>query len=389
MRLLESTLREGEQRFGVYFTPQVKREIALGLISCGIEELEIGVVKPDEYLFNLWRSLKQAGFAERLSFWCRLKKEDILLAQSFVPSKLNLSIPVSNIQLKKRLHISCKDLLNKIVNLIKFAADKFPFISLGLEDASRAEKDFLWQAIDSAVQAGAKRIRLSDTLGRWTPLEVANLVREFKSRFQGVELAIHAHNDFGMATANAICALESGADWADVSILGLGERAGLARTEEVLAFLYFHRNAKRYNLKRLVELVHYVAWHAGVSIPEFKPIVGKKLFYCETGLHVEALYKNRKLYEPFPPEEVGLKHHFEIGAKSGRAAIASKLKELGFNISEQELDTIVKQVKIISREKGAPLSDNEVLSLVQKILAKNTCTVEEDLDLDFLTNLKI
>ncbi len=368
MKLLDTTLREGEQRYGVYFSLEIRQRIACFLMELGIEEIEIGVVREDEELKALWETLLKRGFLGKLSLWCRLREEDLLLAESFPEAKLNLSVPVSPLHLRKRLRLSKVKLLKRIETLVSQAASRFSYVSLGLEDTSRAEEDFLFRVIEVAVQAGAKRIRLSDTLGLLNPLETEALIKKIKTAFPQTELSFHAHNDFGLATGNAIAALEAGANWVDVSLLGLGERAGIAPLEEVLAYLYFRRGKRHYRLEKLSPACHFVAWHAGTSLSEFKPILGRKLFYCETGLHVEGLYKAKELYEPFPPEALGLKRKFGIGAKSGRAAIKAKLREYGLRLTEPSLDIIVKHLKRLSREKGRPLTDPEIRRVAQKYL---------------------
>ncbi len=366
MRLLDTTLREGEQRFGVYFSRDVKVRIALFLRDLGVEELEVGVVKADKELQDLWQELVRQGLEKRLSLWCRLCEEDLSLARYFGKLRLNLSTPVSALQLEKRLRLTPKSLLQRVSHLVKKASKSFEYVSLGLEDASRTEERFLFRVIEEAVEAGAKRIRLSDTLGYWQPLQVATMVKHFKQLFPGIELALHFHNDLGLATGNAISALEAGADWVDVSLLGLGERAGIAPLEEVLAYLYFRKGLTHYRIELLPLAAHFVAWHAGETIGAFKPILGRHLFFCESGLHVEGLYKNRQLYEPFPPETLGLTRRIAVGAKSGKAALRAKLKELGFSLPSHLLSLIEQEIKKLSRRYGRPLNDSEVREITLK-----------------------
>lgn len=367
MAILDATLREGEQRYGVYFDQEIRTKIAKTLLASGIEEVELGVIKEDKCLQELWQEV--ANFSAQISFWCRLKETDIRLATSlFKGSKLNLSIPVSNTQLEKKLQINPSDLVVRLKKLLPLATKHFDFVSLGLEDASRAEQKFLFTIIAVAREEGVKRIRLSDTLGWWDPLSVVKLVQDFKSKFPELELSIHAHNDFGLATANALTALQAGANWVDTCLLGLGERAGLAALEEVTAYLYFRKQNKKYDLPQIVDLSKQVAAKTGTTYSEFKPILGQKLFFCETGLHVEALYKARETYEPFPPEKLGLNHYFALGAKSGLNAIKSKLAQLGFELNPAQLKQLVPKIKELSLQKKRPLTDQEIKELVTHVL---------------------
>ncbi len=358
MELLDTTLREGLQRWGVYFSWRVRREIVKRLVGLGVEELEIGVVG-EERLRALIHLTRKLSSEVRLSVWLRLRKEDIERAARLPEVGFNLGVPVSLLQIERRLRISPEDLLRRTEEMVSLATRYSPCVTLGLEDASRAEQAFIFQICRVAISAGAQRIRISDTLGFFHPLVVAELVRKLKKTFPETKVGFHGHNDFGMATANAVAALEAGADWVDVSVLGLGERAGIASLEEVLAYLYFRKGRKHYRLRYLPKLSHYVAWQAGEILSEFRPIVGRKLFYCESGLHVEGLRKSPELYEPFPPESLGLERKLSLGAKSGRAAVAGLLSEWGLEIPPAEVERLVKEIRKLARQLKRPLRKEE------------------------------
>ncbi|WP_246167934.1 LeuA family protein [Thermosulfurimonas marina] len=361
---MDTTIREGTQRWGVYFPFRVRREIVRRLADLGVEEVELGVVG-EERLRVLILSARRVSKRVRFSVWLRLKKEDIEKAARLPEVGFNLGVPVSDIQLKRRLRLDPEVLLKKTEEMISLAARYSPCVTLGLEDASRADRIFIFQICRVAISSGAQRIRISDTLGLFNPLEVAELIRALKKAFPETEIGFHGHNDFGLATANAVSALAAGADWVDVSVLGLGERAGIASLEEVLAYLYFRKGQKHYRIELLPKLSHYVAWQAGEVIPEFRPVVGRKLFYCESGLHVEGLKKAPELYEPFPPEALGLKRELSLGAKSGRAALKALLKEWKLEFPEEKLESLVKKVRKLSSKLGRPLNKQEVEKLVR------------------------
>ncbi len=363
MKLLDTTLREGTQRWGVYFDFKVKKEIICRLVELGVEELELGVVG-EEKLKPLIVFAKELSSETKFSVWLRLKKEDIKKAKKFPEVGFNISVPVSEIQLQKKLRVKKEVLLKKIEQIISLASQYSPCVTLGLEDASRAEKSFLFQVAKIAISSGAKRIRISDTLGLFNPLEVGNLIKDFQKTFIEVEIGFHGHNDFGMATANAISALISGAHWVDVSILGLGERAGIASLEEVISYLYFQQNRKHYRIDLLPKIAHYVAKQVGESISEFRPIIGGKIFYCESGLHVDGLKKDFKTYEPFPPEILGLKRCYFLGAKSGKSAIKFFAEEWGIKIPETKLNQLIKKIRKKAMQLGRPLNQEEAKALL-------------------------
>ncbi len=359
MNLLDSTLREGLQRYGVYFPLEVRVEIARRLLSFGVEEIELGVVG-DELLPGLLRILRSSEPEPRVSVWSRLREEDLERARDLGPVGLNLGVPVSEIQLRRRLKMEPEELLALVRRTVARASRISPRVTLGLEDVSRSERSFLFQICKEALSAGASRLRFSDTLGFLHPPEVAALCRWARRNFPQAEIAFHGHNDFGLASANAVTALVSGADWADVSLLGLGERAGLAKLEEVAAYLYFRLNRRHYRIEELPLLCRYVAWQAGEVLSEFKPVVGRKLFFCESGLHVEGLKKTPGLYEPFPPESLGLERKLSLGAKSGRRALTFLLEEWNLRYPAERMGELLREVRRKALLLGRPLERKEI-----------------------------
>ncbi len=321
--IIDSTLREGEQTVGVSFSVEQKLEIVKRLCSIGIEEIELGIVSrynnvPAELIARIrkWRDLAP----KRLALWSRCLNEDIELGVAAKPDLLSLSIPVSDLHIDKKLGKSRAWILERLEKSIHYAlALGIPFVSLGLEDATRADPEFLRKVIGLAGRSGAGRIRLADTVGIAGPNQTAALVRELKGQFD-IEIAVHMHNDFGMATANSIAALDGGADWVDTTVLGLGERAGNARLEEVAAYLCLRRR-HHYNISEIPALSRIVAETTGRGIQPHQPIIGADIFACETGLHLQGLERDPATYEPFPPESVLAERVLRYGAKVGRRQI--------------------------------------------------------------------
>lgn len=365
--LIDTTLREGAQTPGVLFP--LARKIAIGraLAALGIEEIEAGTATDlDPDLAPLLAAIRDMEEPPRLSLWCRCRPADIILAGRLRPDILSLSLPASDRHIRTRLGKNQAWVLARLQESVGMARDqRIGRLSLGVEDASRAEKHFLDELIAAAVDLGVERIRLADTVGILTPSAAAALVRRRCRLHAGTEFAFHGHNDFGMATANAVSALEAGARWADVTVLGLGERAGCARLEEVAALLTLVRGGKTYRLERLAALCTLVAETSGRDIAANHPVIGGGIFTSESGLHVHGLLADPASYEPFAPEYVNGRRVVRLGAKSGNRAVAGYLARLGIQVPPDSLPDTVRRIRRQAALLGRPLLDAEIRALVR------------------------
>ncbi len=365
--LIDSTLREGGQMVGVNFSLAQKLAIVAQLDRLGIEEIELGVATSlDHDLPGLLAGCRAMGGKARLALWCRCRDEDITVATSLQPDVLSLSIPTSELHIAKKLGKDRAWVLSTISRSIKLARERGSHcISLGLEDATRAERAFLEEIVTTAVAAGVNRVRLADTVGVTTPAELADLVKTLKGKF-AVEVGVHCHNDFGMATANSLAALEAGADWADVTVLGLGERAGNARLEEVVGFLAIRRG-RPYQVARLRELGELLGNLTGQPIAPHHPVLGEKIFYCESGLHLHGLHADPGTYEPYQPEQVGAERRLLYGAKIGKSQLRRHLAETGFQATPGRLEAMLQRIRSgFPRPREAPLGENDFHALMTK-----------------------
>ncbi|OQX04582.1 MAG: hypothetical protein BWK76_28535 [Desulfobulbaceae bacterium A2] len=366
--LIDSTLREGGQTVGVSFTLAQKVEIVRLLACLGIEEIELGVATArDEELPALFRHARGLAVGCRLALWCRLHAEDIRLAATLGPDVLSLSVPVSDRHMTKKLGLDRTQVLARLEEAVTQARSLgLSLVSLGLEDCTRADQDFLVQVVQLAARLGIARLRLADTVGRSDPRCFAKLVRKLRKCWLG-EIAVHAHNDFGLATASALACLDAGADWADVAVLGLGERAGLARLEELVGFLVLgrDRDRKRYRVEWLPLLCETVAIASGRGLAPHHPVVGQRVFACETGLHLAGLLRAPETYEPFDPARIGSSRLLLFGEKTGRRAVQLQLAALGLHPSPEVLTELVAEVREQSRCLRRPLSVEELRQLAQ------------------------
>jgi homocitrate synthase NifV len=365
--IIDSTLREGEQAFGVVFSPGQKLEIIQRLAAIGIEEIEIGIANRYDGVLELMISRARAlNVSSRLALWCRCLKEDIGIGAAARPDVLSLSIPVSDLHIDKKLGKSRAWILERLEESIHYALElEIPFVSLGLEDATRADPEFLLKVIGLARRSGASRIRLADTVGIASPNVIATLVKELKGQFD-IEIAVHMHNDFGMATANSIAAMDGGADWVDTTVLGLGERAGNARLEEVAAYLCLRRR-HHYNVSEIPALSRMVAETTGRAIQPHQPIIGADIFACETGLHLQGLERDPATYEPFSPESVLAERVLRYGAKVGRREIRSCLGRLDREYSDHEQGLLIDKIRDRISSIGQPMQLEDLKVLVGNI----------------------
>lgn len=386
--LIDSTLREGAQAFGVYFAPTAKRRMAAILAAAGVDEIECGWLGQDGLAeFIGWAranlpGLEQGGPA--LSVWCPCREADVRAAAALGVDRLNIGAPSSAAHRQKRLGLSLAEMCERLLVVVSAARSvMIPYISVGLEDASRAALPEALTLARVAVSAGVSRVRLSDTVGVLTPLSTARLVEAFVRELK-VPVAFHGHNDLGMATANAVTALECGASFVDVSALGLGERAGIAALEEVAAWLVLRAASvmrgqaaagvscvpPAYDLPALRELCRVAAQAAHVPLARNKAVAGEDVFAAESGIHVHGLLRDPALFEPFAPEAVGATRRVGVGAKSGgaalEAAVGSALSRLRMpprNDCGGEA-SLMARVRDLADRLGRPLTDSELLGVL-------------------------
>lgn len=284
--LVDTTLRDGEQAPGVVFSLHEKRVIARHLAASGVKELEIGTPAMGEDARADMRSLVALHVPCRLVAWCRARKEDIVLASNLGVHGVHVSVSVSDIQLDA-LGRSRTWALERIKESVTEARQYFPFVSLGFQDASRAEVEFLHRCCEIAELAHPNRIRIADTVGIWNPFQVAEAVASIRNKVSPViQLGFHGHNDLGMATANALAALQAGADCVDVTVNGLGERAGNAPLAEVALASAITLNLDLGILPAdLTQISTLVAKAAKRPLHPAAPIVGDAAFLHESGIH--------------------------------------------------------------------------------------------------------
>ncbi|WP_122640326.1 MULTISPECIES: homocitrate synthase [unclassified Romboutsia] len=365
--IVDTTLRDGEQTAGVVFANHEKIAIAEMLSDLGINQLEVGIPAMGGDEKEVIKSICKRNLKPSIMAWNRAVITDLENSIDCGVDAVAISVSVSDIHIQHKLKTSREWVLENMVKAVEFAKQNGLYVSVNGEDASRADFDFLVKFIELAKQAGANRFRYCDTVGVMEPFAIKDIIFGLynKTKF---DIEMHTHNDFGMATANAIAGVLGGANHIGVTVNGLGERAGNAALEEVLmALKYVYKYEVNVDTTKFKYISEYVSNASGRELPKWKAIVGDNMFKHESGIHADGAIKNPTNYEAFDPKEVGLERQIVIGKHSGKAAIVNKFKEYGINLNEKEASMMLEAVRALSIRAKRTLFDKELVQIYQDI----------------------
>ncbi|MGO9567313.1 MAG: homocitrate synthase [Desulfomonilaceae bacterium] len=359
----DTTLRDGEQTAGVAFSGEEKVVIARMLDGLGVHEIECGIPAMGNEEQRVVISMVKLGLAARLMTWNRAVISDVEASLRCGVSAVAISLPVSELQIANKLAKTRDWVLDKLRTAVGFAKKEGLYVCVGAEDASRADEDFLAEFGLLAEACGADRLRFSDTVGQTDPFIIFDRLSRLKRRVS-LPIEIHTHNDFGLATANALAGIRAGAAFVSTTVLGLGERAGNAALEEVLmALTHLYGIDTGLDISVLPSLCEYVSQASGREIPAGKPIVGSKIFSHESEIHASAVIMDPSNYEPYPPEKLGREREITLGKYSGRRVLSYRLSRLGLVKGAENLGDLVRRVRCLSDLLKRALSDEELIEL--------------------------
>lgn len=369
VRIFDTTLRDGEQTPGVAITPDEKIRIAKRLDRLGVDVIEVGfpAASPGEQKAS--REIKSLGLNAQVCGLARVLQEDLDAALDSDVDYIHTFIGTSPLHREYKLKMSQEEILAKSVEAVEYIKEHGIIAEFSAEDATRTEFEFLKRIYSAVEDAGADIINVPDTVGVMVPSSMQILINDLKD-VVNIPISVHCHDDFGMAVANSLVAVEAGAEQVHATINGLGERAGNTSLEEVVMALMVNYGVKtNINTELLVSTSELVSRITGVKMPPNKAIVGENAFAHEAGIHVHGVLQKAETYEPLKPEMVGHTRRIVMGKHTGARAIRSKLDDYDIEMDEDQFCSLYDQVKKLG-DKGKMVTDADLQALAETVLGR-------------------
>jgi isopropylmalate/homocitrate/citramalate synthase len=342
----DETLRDGEQTPGVHFTPEEKLRMAELMSEMGISVINAGIPVVSEEEAEAVRRVAGAGLKAKILAAARTVPSDVDAVIRSGATHIAIFVAASNVHLRYKLKMSQDQVLAAATQAVRQAKNAGLHVAFVTEDTTRAPFAFVEKLYLAVKTEGADRLVIADTVGTMTPLTFRWYLREFHRRVAPTDWSVHCHNDFGLATANALTALEEGVTSPHVCVNGLGERAGNTPLEElVLCLENIYGVRTGIDLSRLYELSRLVEELSGVPVSPTKAVVGYNAFSHEAGIHTHGILAHTLTYEPVQPEVVGRQRRMILGKHTGKTALIEKLKERGMELPDPVLVDLLQRLK--------------------------------------------
>lgn len=369
--IYDTTLRDGEQTPGVTITTDEKITIAEKLDKLGVDVIELGFPAASLGEQETFKQVTKLGLTSQISGLARALPKDIDKAIDSGADYIHTFIGTSPLHRDYKLKMSKEEILNQAVTAVEYIKDHGITAEFSCEDATRTELDYLLEVYGAVQDAKVDKINVPDTVGVTIPIKMNELITKINEKIN-VPISVHCHNDFGLAVANTLAAIEAGARQAQCTINGLGERAGNASLEEIVMALTKSYNINtKINTQLLVNTSETVSRITGVKMPPNKAIVGENAFAHEAGIHVQGILANSETYEALKPEEVGHKRRIVLGKLTGANAVRAKLDEYNINLSEEQFDELFAKIKSLG-DTGKNITDIDFRSIAEAIQGKPT-----------------
>ena len=365
--VLDTTLRDGDQAPGMHLNPEKKLLLAKKLDDVGVHVIEGGTAVASESDKNALKEMAAADLDAELFSFARIVPGDIDAVAECGCDGVHLVFPSSELHIRAKLKKTPQEAKQDILGAAQYALDKGLIVELSAEDGSRADPEFLKELYQEAAKQGVERFCVCDTVGILTPEKSFELYSAIKQAVGNNRLAVHGHNDLGMATANTLAALRAGCDEFHATVNGVGERTGNCALEEVAAGLDVLYQKPVIETKRLYELSQYARALSGFPMAPNKPVVGENAFSHESGIHVDGIVKDARTYEGLVPEAVGRKRKIVLGKLSGRKAIGLKLEEFDLTATPEQQEKIFLDVKKAG-DQGKIVSDADLMAIARNVL---------------------
>ncbi|ALK04841.1 MAG: 2-isopropylmalate synthase [Methanosarcina sp. 795] len=376
--IFDTTLRDGEQTPGVSLTSAQKLEIAYQLDKLGVDIIEAGFPISSEGDKESVKSISNAGLDAEVCGLARVLKKDIDACFDSDVGLVHTFVPTSEVQRKYTIKKSQEEVIQMAVEAVQYIKDNGRKCMFSAMDATRTEPEYLIEVFKAVQEAGCDIINVPDTVGVMVPSAMYRQIKDIAAEIR-IPIDVHCHNDFGLAVANSLMAVEAGASQVQVTVNGIGERAGNADlSQTVMSLIAIYGAKTNIRTEYLVETSKLVENYTGVRLPPNTPVVGQNAFSHESGIHSQGVLEKSDTFEPgiMTPEMVGHKRRIVLGKHTGKHAVKQSLESAGIITNDKQLDEIVSRIKEIAN-KGKQITDADLNAVASAVLGK--ASSEEEL----------